>query len=59
MRVMLEEHRVAEVVQKQEGPSAKNLDLRTFWKSLGQKQCFLGKRCTITCGNYIEHVQLK
>ena len=44
MRVMLEEHRVAEVVQKQEGPSAKNLDLRTFWKSLGQKQCFLGKK---------------
>ena len=56
MRVMLEEHRVAEVVQKQEGPSPKNLDLRTFWKSLGQKQCFLGKRCTITW--FILHIIL-
>ena len=39
-------------------------DLRTFWRSLGktsaflmgQKQCFLGKKCTITW--YILHISL-
>ena len=61
--------RVAEVVRGQAGtyailPRIKICrDLRTFWRSLGkksaifgQKQCFLGKKCTITW--YILHILL-
>ena len=85
----LDDHRVAEVAQKREGPSPKSLnsdenfkpwhmlfccdcdikiyrDLHAIWKTLGKKmfvffwgggghkQCFLGRKCTITW--YILHI---
>ena len=44
-------NRVAEVVRKHEGPSPKSLDWDENFRQksafLGQKQCFLGKKCVI------------